>query len=260
MSVKTTIHTATIFTPAFMKQSNVTARSISIKAEDYKTELVFSQQEKVGENKEWKTLATIPTSVQRLYELGNTMFESVARTIRRNLFLNGKSNFNKDLPSDGVFMRPHVVLQDNYVLRMVVGFVEKDNIKQRYTKMQLHKMPSYDWLKEMMNLNKNKQEWPTNNLVFEWDLPSTNPTMGVSNPTDALFIQELSEVLPDLKLSRNTTWQAHKSLIFEEKKANGTNSTNNYESEYKASAESKPAVSSQNLDNVSVDDGDEFPF
>lgn len=258
MSVKTTLHTTTLFTPAFMKQSNITARSISIKAEDYKTELVFSQQEKVGENKEWKVLATVPTSVQKLYELGHTMFDAVSRSIRRNLYLNGKSNFNKDLPSDGVFLRAHALLQDNYVLRCVVGFIEKDNMKQRYAKMQLHKAPSFEWLKEMANLNKNKQDWPTNNLVFEWDLPAINPTIGVSNPTDALFFQELSEVLPDFKLSRNTTWQAHKSLIFEEKKANGSNNTNNYESEYKVSAESKPAASQ--MDNVSVEDGDEFPF
>ena len=257
MSIKTTIHTVSLFTPAFMKQSTILGRSITIKAEDYKMELVFSQQEKVGENKEWRTLATVPVTVQKLYELGNTMFEPVTRCIKRNLYLNGKSNYNKELPSDGVFLRAHMVLQDSYVLRCVIGFFEKDGNKQRYVKMQLHKAPSYDWLKEMMNLNKNKQDWPTNNMIFEWDMPAINPTIGVSFPTDALFFQELSEVLPDLKLSRNTTWQAHKSSIFEEKRATGTNQTGNAETEYKAvEAQNRPAQST----TLSDSDLEEFPF
>ena len=261
MSIKTTIHTTTLFTPAFMKQSTVLGRSISIKADDYKTELVFSQQEKVGESKEWRVMATVPATVQKLYELGNTFFEPITRVIKRNLYLNGRSQYNKELPQDGVFLRAHVVLQDSYVLRCVIGFIEKDNMKQRYVKLQLHKAPSYEWLKEMMNLNKNKQDWPTNNMIFEWDLPSINPTIGVSNPTDALFFQELSEVLPDLKLSRNTTWQAHKSLIFEEKKANGQNQTGNSETEYKVTEVNQQAQTSPaNSQTLSDTDLEEFPF
>lgn len=249
--MNTQITNQILFTPTFQKEATVRARSIAVKADDYKLSLIFSEQRKVGEETEWKTLATIGISSMKLYELGAAFFEAIHAAVKRNLFA---ANV-KEIPSDGVLLRASYTLQDMYILRALAGFKTNGDRKERFLKLQLFKAPSWQWISEKRNLDKTKTDWGTDNLVFSWDLAGNYPANGVfSTTTDLLFLKTLSESFQDIHLCRNTTWQAHKSAVFEQNKLNNKTLSPDTES---ASVQTEMKKTSD-ISELEVDD--DFPF
>lgn len=251
--MNTQITNQILFTPAFQKEATVRARSIAVKADDYKLSLVFSEQRKIGEETEWKPLATVGISSMKLYELGVAFFDAIHAAVKRNLFA---ANV-KEMPSDGVLLRASYSLPDMYVLRVLAGFKSNGDRKERFLKMQLFKAPSWQWIQEKRNLDRTKADWGTENLVLNWDLAGNYPANGVfSTTTDLLFLKALSEVFQDIHLCRNTTWQAHKSAIYEQNKANNTNKTSSPDAE--AATVQSEMKKTSDISELEVDD--DFPF
>lgn len=249
----TQISNQMIFAPAYQKENTVRARSIAVKADDYKLSLVFSEQRKIGEETNWHNLATVQISSMKLYELGAAFLEPIHAAVKRNLFA---ANI-KELPSDGILLRASYVLQDMYVLRAIAGFKQNGDRKERFLKLQLFKAPSWQWLQEKRNLDKNKTDWGDDNIIFNWDLTGQYPANGLfSTTTDLLFIKSLAETCQDIHLCRNTTWQAHKSAVYEANKSSNKTSTPDAESNTVQTEMSQ----AKEIKEATFEVDEEFPF